>query len=157
MSATGYGFAGTSSFTIEAVVKPTTVDATSRRIFSSEVISRETAVDGYGLWNNGTANKLQVCRIPAGTYDCATTSALASGTAAHVAATYDGSTLTLYLNGTSVASTTSRGSITAPSGISVGSRTDLAGSWAGIIDEAAVYNRALNGTQVDAHATAAGY
>jgi hypothetical protein len=70
-------------------VQPTTVDGTSRRIFSSEVISRETAVDGYGLWNNGTANRLQVCRIPSGSYDCATTSALRSGTAAHVAASYD--------------------------------------------------------------------
>lgn len=157
MYATGYGFAGTSSFTIEAVVKPTTVDATSRRVFSSEVISRETAVDGFGLWNNGTANRLQVCRIPSGSYDCASTSALSSGTAAHLAATYDGTTLTLYVNGTSVASTTSRGSITAPEGLSIGSRTDLAGAWAGTIDEAAVYNRALTAEQIDAHATAAGY
>lgn len=152
-----YGFAGTRAFTIEAVVKPSTVDSTSRRIFSSEVISRETAVDGFGLWNNGTANRLQVCRIPSGSYDCATTSALSSGTAAHIAATYDEATLTLYINGTSVASTTSRGSITAPSGLSIGSRSDLAGAWSGILDEAAVYNRALRSTEIDAHATAAGY
>lgn len=155
--AAGYGFAGTSSFTIEAVVKPTTVDSTSRRVFSSEVISSETAVDGFGLWNNGTANRLQVCRIPAGTYNCATTSALSSGTAAHLAATYDGTTLKLYVNGTAVASTTSRGSITAPEGLSIGSRTGLAGAWAGTIDEPAVYNRALTEAQIDAHATAAGY
>ncbi len=158
MYATGYGFSGTSSFTIEAVVKPTTVDATSRRVFSSEVISRETAVDGFGLWNNGTLNKLQVCRIPGGSYDCATTTALSAGTAAHLAATYDGTTLKLYVNGSSVASTTSRGSITTPEGLSIGSRADLGGgAWAGTIDEVAVYNRALTETQIEAHAVAAGY
>jgi len=152
-----YGFAGTRAFTIEAVVKPSTVDSTSRRIFSSEVISRETAVDGFGLWNNGSSNRLQVCRIPSGSYACATTSALTSSTAAHIAATYDETTLTLYVNGTSVASEASRGSITAPSGLSIGSRSDLAGAWSGTLDEVAVYDRALRATEIDAHATAAGY
>jgi Concanavalin A-like lectin/glucanases superfamily len=152
-----YGFAGTGSFTVEAAIKPTTVDATSRRIFSSEVLSGGSVVNGFGLWNNGSANKLQVCRIPGGTYECATTSAAASGVAKHVAATYDGSTLKLYVNGTQVASTTSKGSITAPSTFTVGARSDFAGSWAGVIDDAAVYSRALSTAEVEEHAEAAGY
>jgi len=156
-STSSYGFAGTSSFTVEGVIKPSTVDSTSRRIFSSEVLSGETVVDGYGLWNNGTANKLQVCRIPSGSYDCATTSAAASGVAKHLAATYDGTTLKLYVNGTSVASTTSKGSITAPSSFTVGARSDFAGSWSGVIDEVAVYDRALSAAEVEEHAEIAGY
>jgi hypothetical protein len=156
-AAGGYGFAGTSSFTVEAVVKPNTVDSTSRRVFSSEVISGGTAVNGFGLWNNGGVNKFQICRIPSGSYDCATTSALASGVPVHVAATYDGATLKLYVNGTSAASSRSSGAITAPAGLSVGSRSDLGGAWSGVIDEAAVYDRALAASEIDAHATAAGY
>lgn len=156
-STSSYGFAGTSAFTVEAVVKPSTVDSTSRRIFSSEVLSGGSVVNGYGLWNNGTANKLQVCRIPSGSYDCATTSAAASGVAKHVAATYDGTTLKLYVNGTPVASTTSKGSITAPSSFTVGARSDFAGSWSGLVDEAAVYDRALSAAEVKEHVEAAGY
>lgn len=156
-STSTYGFAGISSFTVEAAIKPTTVDSTSRRIFSSEVLSGGSVVNGYGLWNNGTANKLQICRIPSGSYDCATTSAAASGVARHVAATYDGTTLKLYVNGAQVASTASKGSITAPSTFTVGARSDFAGSWAGVIDDAAVYDRALSAAEVEEHAEAAGY
>jgi hypothetical protein len=158
LASTGsYGFAGTSAFTVEAVIKPNTVDSTSRRIFSSEVLSGESVVNGYGLWNNGTSNKLQVCRIPGGSYDCATTSAAASGVAKYIAATYDGTTLKLYVNGTSVSSTTSKGSITAPSSFTVGARSDFGGSWSGVIDEAAVYDRALSVAEVEEHAEVAGY
>ena len=157
VSTSSYGFAGTNAFTVEAVVKPTTVDSTSRRIFSSEVLSGGSVVNGFGLWNNGGVNKLQVCRIPSGSYDCATTSAAASGTAKHLAATYDGTTLKLYVNGAEVASTTSKGSITAPSTFTVGARSDLAGSWAGVIDDAAVYDRALSAAEVEEHAEVAGY
>jgi len=156
-STSSYGFAGTSAFTVEGTIKPTTVDSTSRRIFSSEVLSGGSVVNGYGLWNNGTANKLQVCRIPGGSYDCATTSAAATGLAKHVAATYGGTTLKLYVNGTQVASTTSKGSITAPSTFTVGARSDFAGSWAGVLDDAAVYDRALSAAEVEEHAEAAGY
>jgi len=98
-----------------------------------------------------------VCRIPGGSYDCATTSAAASGVAEHVAATYDGTTLRLYVNGVSMASTTSKGSIAAPTSFTVGARSDFAGSWAGVIDEAAVYDRALSAAEVEEHAEAAGY
>lgn len=156
-STSSYGFAGTNAFTIEAVIKPNTVDSTSRRIFSSEVLSGESVVNGYGLWNNGTSNKLQVCRIPSGSYDCATTSAAASGVAKYIAATYDGTTLKLYVNGTPVSSTTSKGSITAPSSFTVGARSDFGGSWSGVIDDAAVYDRALSVAEVEEHAEVAGY
>jgi hypothetical protein len=56
-----------------------------------------------------------------------------------------------------VASTTSKGSITAPSSFTVGARSDFAGSWSGVIDEAAVYDRALSASEVEEHAESAGY
>jgi hypothetical protein len=156
-STSSYGFAGTSAFSVEAAIKPSTVDSTSRRIFSSEVLSGGSVVNGYGLWNNGAVNKLQVCRIPGGSYDCATTSAAASGIAVHVAATYDGATLKLYVNGSLAASSVSKGSITAPPTFTVGARSDFAGSWSGVIDDAAVYDRALTAAEIEEHANAAGY
>ncbi len=157
VSTSSYGFAGTNAFTIEAVIKPNAVDSTSRRIFSSEVLSGGSVVDGYGLWNNGSANKLQVCRIPGGSFDCATTSAASSGVAKHVAATYDGTTLKLYVNGSLVSSTASKASIKGPTSFTIGARSDFAGSWSGVIDDAAVYSRALSGAEIEAHADAAGY
>ena len=60
VSTSSYGFAGAGAFTLEAAIKPNAVDSTSRRIFSSEVLSGGSVVNGFGLWNNGTANKLQM-------------------------------------------------------------------------------------------------
>jgi hypothetical protein len=77
--------------------------------------------------------------------------------AKYIAATYDGTTLKLYVNGTSVSSTTSKGSITAPSSFTIGARSDFGGSWSGLIDEAAVYDSALSVAELEEHAEVAGY
>lgn len=83
------------------------------------------------------------------------TESFASGTWVHVAQTWDGSTLTLYLNGEPVGSTTSSYTIkNTPSDVYIGDReADGAAretqSWTGDIDDARYYGRALSETEME--------
>ena len=67
----------------------------------------------------------------------------------HLAVTYDGSSLRLYVNGDQVGSAAVSGSIPASSGpLRIGGNA-IWGEWfAGRIDDARVYNRALTGTEI---------
>jgi hypothetical protein len=67
----------------------------------------------------------------------------------HVAMTYDGSTLRLYVNGTLVSSTAASGAIqTSSSPLWIGGNNPYGEYFQGLIDEARVYNRALTATEV---------
>jgi len=61
----------------------------------------------------------------------------------HLAGTYDGITARLYINGVQVSSQAQSGSIaTSPEALRIGL------SWAGMIDELRIYNRALTASDV---------
>ena len=63
---------------------------------------------------------------------------------AHVAATYDGATLRLYVDGTLVASVAATGAIATSTGaLRIGGNTLWGEYFQGLIDEVRVYNRAL--------------
>jgi len=68
----------------------------------------------------------------------------------HVAGTYDGTTLRAYINGEERASTSYSGAITASTvPLGMGASTGWAGRlFDGMIDEAAVFNRALSGPEI---------
>ncbi len=77
------------------------------------------------------------------------TAALAANTWSHLAATYDGATMRLYVNGTQVASRALAGAIQASSGaLSIGGDSLYGQYFAGLIDEVRVYNRALSGSEI---------
>ncbi|MDQ6941135.1 MAG: LamG domain-containing protein [Candidatus Eremiobacteraeota bacterium] len=87
--------------------------------------------------------------------------ALTSGTAYHVAATYDGTTAKLYLNGVLNASATGASSVNYANigsyGLSIGAgQSTTRNVFNGTLDEVAVYPLALTATQVSAHYSAAG-
>ncbi len=76
-------------------------------------------------------------------------SALATGTWAHLAATFDGTTLNFYINGTLVASNTWSGTLsTSTNPLTIGSDSIYGQFFNGVIDEVRVYNRALSQTEV---------
>ncbi len=77
------------------------------------------------------------------------TAALPTGAWTHLAATYDGTTLRLYVNGAQVAQLAVAGSIpTSNSPLRIGGNA-IWGEWFnGLIDEVRVYNRALSAAEI---------
>jgi len=145
-----YDFAGTSAFSLEAWVKPTTVDATSRRLFSKEW-SNSSGIQGYDLVQS--SSKLQFARLRNGAYQAATAPSLAVGRTYHVVATYDGSAMRLYVNGAlvSTGASTTQSVVEGTSVFTIGAKASGGGNFAGTIDEAAVYTGALSDQQVTDH------
>jgi hypothetical protein len=86
-------------------------------------------------------------------------SALPLNTWSHIAATYDGATKRLYLNGVPVASQAQTGLIKTSTGaLTIGGDPLYGQYWAGLIDEVRVYNRALSPSDIQTDmATAVGY
>lgn len=83
--------------------------------------------------------------------------ALPTGRASHVAATYDGVTQRLYVNGTQVASRAQTGPISATTyDVFVGTWGGVDDVFDGIIDEPAIYAKALTAARIGAHRDAGG-
>src|SRR6185436_14889938 len=84
-------------------------------------------------------------------HDLRGTAALALNAWSHLATTYDGSTLRLYVNGTQVASQAASGSLTVSTGaLKIGGNAIWPEWFAGRIDEVRVYNRALTAAEIQA-------
>lgn len=74
----------------------------------------------------------------------------------HIAGTYDGTTMRLYINGALISSIASSKSIVAGSGTSFQIAHDNRGfNYSGMVDEVAVYTHVLTATQIQAHYNAA--
>ena len=77
------------------------------------------------------------------------TSTLPLNTWSHLAGTYDGTTLTFYLNGTQVATGTVSAAIPTSTGpLSIGGDSTSGQYWTGLNDEDREYNRALSATEI---------
>ena len=77
--------------------------------------------------------------------------ALASNTWTHLAATYDGANLRLYVNGTQVATRAVTGSMRASTGaLRIGGNSTWGEWFGGLIDDVRIYNRALTPSEVQA-------
>jgi Concanavalin A-like lectin/glucanases superfamily len=153
-----YDFAGTASFSLELWLKP---GATNSNQWRTPIGKQDNAYTNSRTgWNVAVAPnndatwpaKISVDRDQNGTIQSArSTTSLAIGTWYHVVATYDGQTLRIYVNGVeedNAQSTQSMSNTTGP--LNVG---NLAGwdDFGGLIDEVAVYNRALSATEVQLH------
>src|SRR5437660_1178172 len=134
----------TTGMTLEAWVNPSTVDGAWR-----DVIYKAT--DNYYLEATSTnASK------PAGggTFGGAGsesygTAALAVNTWTHLATTYDGSTLRLYVNGVQVSSQARTGNLaTSTSALQIGGDSTYGQYFTGTIDEVRIYNRALSQAEI---------
>jgi Concanavalin A-like lectin/glucanases superfamily len=86
-----------------------------------------------------------------GTADVVTrgTATLAANTWTHLALTYDGATIRLYVNGTQVSSLAQTGTIVSSTNpLQIGGDSTFGQYFAGMIDEVRVYNVALTATQI---------
>ena len=134
----------TSGMTLEAWVYPTTLSSSWR-----DVIYKGN--DNYYL--EGTSNnsgRPSAGAIFGGVYgQVYGPNALTANMWAHLAATYDGVMMRLYVNGVQVASRAQTGAIaTSTNALQIGGDTIYGQYFAGRIDEVRIYNRALSAAQI---------
>jgi hypothetical protein len=134
----------TTGMTLEAWVYPTTVSSAWR-----DVIYK--ANDNYFLEGTSpNSSRSAAGAILGGVYEeVYGPAALTANTWAHLAATYDGATTRLYLNGAPVASQAQTGAIaTSTNPLQIGGDSLYGGYFAGRIDEVRIYDRALSVAEI---------
>lgn len=148
-----------SSFSVDALIKPTAVSGT--QTIASRYDGGDSGSFTVSSWTLRLDGNKLACYIFSGaSFGVATQSTtLTAGTTYHVGATYDGTTgaITVYVNGTSVGTgtrTSMNSPVTRPFRISR-SGNSATESFAGVIDEVAYYGSVLTGTRMAAHYTAA--
>lgn len=151
-----FDFVGTAAFSVEFWMKPTTIDATGRRIVSKENIV--TNRQGWGIrLGSSITRSLEFVRytgVGSNTNAANPPSAPTTGSWWHVVCTYDGTTMLVYLNGTAgtgVASSVSDVDHTQPLRLADDSRGTATNPYLGLLDEVAIYNAALSSAQVSNH------
>lgn len=141
------------AFSIEAWVKQDSTNSGIRYVAGRE----DAGVSGiFRLMMNNRVPTVDIWSA-AGTNATVTGTALTAGTTHHLAATYDGTTLTLYVDGVSVGtpSTTVSGALrTVNTDFTVLASPSGSSRFGGTIDEVAHYTTALSGARVAAHYSA---
>jgi concanavalin A-like lectin/glucanase superfamily protein/Big-like domain-containing protein len=132
--------------TLEAWVKPTTVSD-----WRTVLLKERPGQLAYALYASGD-NGRPLAEVTAATQrDARGTAALPVGVWTHLAATYDKSTLRLYVNGAQVSSTAVTGTLLNASGaLRIGGNTVWGEYFSGLIDEVRVYERALSAAEIAA-------
>jgi hypothetical protein len=140
--------------TLEAWVRPTATGTTWRTVLFKEQAGGVV----YSLYANQQTNRPVGQVNIAGEQNAVGTAAVPLNAWTHLAVTYDGAALRLYVNGTLVTTTATAGSIPTSTGaLRIGGNTIWPEWYAGLIDDVRVYNRALTAAQIQADmATPAG-
>jgi glucose/arabinose dehydrogenase len=115
------------------------------------IIKEGSNVDIYNLYaRNGQGNPESNVFV-GGTNRTAVGPVLTTNTWTHVAGTYDGATLKLFLNGVQAATLSVSGAMPASTGaLRIGGNSLWGENFLGIIDDVRVYNRALTATEIQA-------
>jgi hypothetical protein len=134
----------TTAMTLEAWVRPTAV--TGYRT----VAIKETATGmSYGLYSSGKSNLPSAHVTTSAEVAARATTQLAANTWTHLAATYDGVTLRLYVNATQVATKAVTGSASLSAApLRIGGNAVWPEWFSGLIDEVRVYRRALTAAEI---------
>ena len=138
--------------TMEAWVRPTTLNGWRT------VVLKEAVGDlAYALYSsNDTSRPAALTRLSGTTSLAAGANPIAPNSWSHLAGTYDGATLRLYVNGTQVSATGATGLISATaSPLMIGGNSVWNEFFAGTIDDVRIYNRALSPAEIGADMTAA--
>jgi fibronectin type 3 domain-containing protein len=144
----------TSAMTVEAWVNPSALGNPYRTVVFREQPGNEV----YVLYANETSNpKAPVAEVYVGGYkDAIGTTTLATGAWTHLAETFDGSSVRLYVNGTLVSTTAAAGALaSSTSPLRIGGNNIWGEYFSGLIDEVRVYNRALSAAEIQQDMTTA--
>jgi PKD repeat protein len=144
----------TKGMTLEAWVYPTASTSTPATI----LIKEASRTASYRIYTNQSGGKpTSIINIGGGMKTLSGGSTLPLNTWSHVAATYDGSTQKLYVNGALVGSRSQSGSIDTSTGkLRIGGNSIWGYFFAGYIDEVRIYNRALSAAEIGADSNVAG-
>src|SRR5882724_7114332 len=134
----------TTGMTVEAWVYPTTSSGVR------DVLIKEGAsVDIYNLYARNGRGRAEINVYIGGSNRTAEGSVLKANVWTHLAGTYDGSMLRLYINGIEAAHQAQEGLITASSGpLRIGGNSIWGEYFKGRIDEVRIYNRALTQAEI---------
>ena len=132
--------------TLEAWVRPSLANT----VFQTVLMKEQTGNLIYALYSNTDTSRPDTEDIIGGAARVLSgPSALPTGAWSYLTATYDGSTLRLYLNGTQIAQTAVSGALSTSTGALRIGGNGVWGEWFnGWIDEVRVYNRALNASEI---------
>ena len=140
----------TTGMTLEAWVYPTTSGGGSWR---NLLIKERAGGEVYNLYANADTNAPIIYVVPSAPpnqpLDARGSASLPLNTWSHLAATYDGATLRLYINGTQRATRAVTGPIlTSANPLKLGGNAVWGEFFAGRLDEVRVYDRALTQAQI---------
>lgn len=146
-------FPGFAPFTVEAWIAPGEFQSPYPRILQKDGVDENGNRQGYLVYLNKETGKLGFERWRDGEADVVTTpDPLAIDRPIHVAATYDGSTMRLFLDGALAAEAAAQRDMTDNDfGLRIGARSDGESPFYGILDEVTVYSTALDAETVAAH------
>lgn len=135
----------TKAMTLEAWVNPKVAMSAW-----SSIIAKETATgSAYSLVANGGTNQPDVGILTNTWREIVGGTSLPANTWKHLAATYDGATLRLYIDAVQVAQAALTGTIQVSNGmLRIGGHSILGDFFNGRIDEVRLYNRALTQTEI---------
>ena len=135
----------TTGMTIEAWVRPSSLGSAWRTV----VLKQQTGALAYGLYANNNATRPVGYVFNAAERSAGGSSALAVNTWSHLATTYDGANLRLYVNGVLAATTATTGNIVVSTGVlRIGGNSVWGEYFSGLIDEVRIYNRALSAGEI---------
>ena len=136
----------TSGMTVEAWVYPTA----SMSGWNTVVLKEQPGDLAYSLYANSSANRPSTAVNVGGTdRDLSVGPYLPANEWTHLAATYDGSTQQLYVNGAPVGKRSQTGAITLSNGaLRIGGNSVWGEYFTGYIDEVRIYNQALSQAEI---------
>ncbi len=135
----------TTGMTLEAWVQPTTINS-----WETVILKETTGELAYALYaDNDAARPGAWIRQGNTSYSTIGTSQIPINAWTHLAATYDGAVLRLYVNGAQVSSLTRSGSINVTTGaLRIGGNSVWSEWFNGLIDEVRIYNHALTQSEI---------
>ena len=140
----------TAGMTLEAWVNPAALSGGSSG-WRTVILKQQTSDLVYALYGNTDQNRPSGYVYVGGELDTAGTAQLPLNSWTHLATTYDGSALRLFVNGVQVSNRAVSGNIAQSSSpLRIGGNSVWGEYFSGLIDEVRVYNRALSQTEIQA-------